>query len=111
MVSRAFTMASNRHERGYATWALRLRSAIPAIRAAHNGQEGGAQYQCAVAVAQELEMRPLQAHCHLGLGKLYCRIGRLEEARTELGIAVEMFRDMGMARWLPEAESELASLT
>ena len=53
-------------------------------------------------------MRPLQAHCHLGLGKLYRRIGRLDEARAELATAVAMLREMGMAFWLPEAEAELA---
>jgi hypothetical protein len=53
-------------------------------------------------------MRPLQAHCHLGLGKLYRRTGRLDEARAELATAVAMLRDMGMAFWLPEAEREMA---
>ena len=53
-------------------------------------------------------MRPLQAHCHLGLGKLYRRIDRLEDARAELSTAIAMLREMGMARWLPEAEGELA---
>ena len=53
-------------------------------------------------------MRPLQAHCQLGLGKLYRRIGRLDEARTRLATGVAMLREMGMAFWLPEAEGELA---
>ena len=53
-------------------------------------------------------MRPLQAHCHLGLGKLYRRVGRLDEARAELSTAVAMLREMGMTFWLPEAEAELA---
>jgi hypothetical protein len=53
-------------------------------------------------------MRPLQAHCHLGLGKLHRRIGRSDDARAELATAVAMLRDMGMAYWLPEAERELA---
>jgi hypothetical protein len=56
----------------------------------------------------DLEMRPLQAHCHLGLGKLYRRTGRLDEARAELATAAAMLREMGMAHWLPEAERELA---
>jgi hypothetical protein len=56
-------------------------------------------------------MRPLQAHCHLGLGKLYRRVGRLEEARAELATAVAMLSEMGMAFWLPEAERELADVT
>jgi predicted RNA polymerase sigma factor len=53
-------------------------------------------------------MRPLQARCHLGLGKLLRRTGRHEEARAELSTAVAMLREMGMAYWLPEAERELA---
>jgi hypothetical protein len=53
-------------------------------------------------------MRPIQAHCHLGLGKLYRRTGRFDEARAELQTAVAMLREMGMAFWLPEAERELA---
>jgi hypothetical protein len=53
-------------------------------------------------------MRPLQAHCHLGLGTLYRRVGRVDEARTELATAVMMLSEMEMAFWLPEAERELA---
>ena len=53
-------------------------------------------------------MRPLQARCHLGLGKLYRRTGCHDEARAELSTAVALLREMGMAFWLPEAEGELA---
>jgi hypothetical protein len=59
----------------------------------------------------DLKMRPLQAHCHLGLGKLYRRAGRTDEARAELATAVALLRAMGMALWLPEAERELAEAT
>jgi hypothetical protein len=65
----------------------------------------------ALALTEPLGMRPLQAHCHLGHGKLYCRIGRIDEARAELATAVTMLREMGMAFWLPEAEAELAGAT
>jgi hypothetical protein len=60
---------------------------------------------------EELGMRPLQAHCHLGLGKLYRRTGRLDEAHAELATAVAMLREMGMAFWLPEAETALAEVS
>ena len=53
-------------------------------------------------------MRRQQAHCHLGLGKLYRRVCRPDEARAELATAVALLREMGMAFWLPEAERELA---
>ena len=61
-----------------------------------------------VAYSRGAESCAPQAHCHLGLGKLYRRKGRLDEARAELQPAVAMLREMGMAFWLPEAEPELA---
>lgn len=60
-----------------------------------------------LTLAEEHELRPRQAHCHIALGKLYRRLGRLDEARAELSAAVSMLRDMEMTRWLPEAEAEL----
>jgi hypothetical protein len=55
-------------------------------------------------------MRPLVAHCHLGLGNLYRKCGRRDEARTELSTAIELYRAMAMAFWLPEAERALAEV-
>ena len=79
---------------------------------AHAGEsDAEGTYQEALALADELGMRPLQAHCHLGLGKLYRRTGRPDEARAELATAVAMLREMGMAFWLPEAEVELAGVS
>jgi hypothetical protein len=73
-----------------------------------SADQAAAHYREALALAQELGMRPLQAHCHLGLGKLYRRIGRVGDSRVELATAVEMLNEMGMTHWLPEAEAELA---
>ena len=87
----------------YAPWARSRRSEEPP-----DAEEAERCYREALALAEELEMRPLQAHCHLGLGKLYRRVGRVDEARAELATAVAMLREMGMAFWLPEAEAELA---
>ena len=53
-------------------------------------------------------MRPLQAHCHLGLGTLYLKLGRPEQARIELTTAIELYRAMDMTFWLPRAEAALA---
>jgi uncharacterized protein HemY len=55
-------------------------------------------------------MRPLVAHCHLGLGTLYARTGQWEQARTELSTAIEMYRAMAMTFWLPQAEVALAQV-
>jgi hypothetical protein len=67
-----------------------------------------AHYQQALTLANELGMRPLQAHCHLGLGTLYMKIGQPEQACAELSTAIELYRDMEMAFWLPQAEAALA---
>jgi hypothetical protein len=53
-------------------------------------------------------MCPLRALCHLGLGRIYRRLGNLEDARAELSAAIWMTRELGMARRLAEAEAELA---
>ena len=49
-------------------------------------------------------MRPLVAHCHLGLSKLYRRTGKLEHARENLTTATTMYREMDMGFWLEQAE-------
>ena len=53
-------------------------------------------------------MRPLQAHCHRGLGMLYARLGRPEQARLALSAAIALYRAMEMTFWLPQAEAALA---
>jgi hypothetical protein len=55
-------------------------------------------------------MRPLVAHCHLGLGKLYRRTDNREQAKEHLTTATTMYRDMDMGFWLGQAEAETAAL-
>ena len=55
-------------------------------------------------------MRPLQAHCHLGLGTLYSQTGQVEQARTALAAAIDLYRAMEMTFWLPQAEAALAQV-
>jgi hypothetical protein len=55
-------------------------------------------------------MRPLQAHCHRGLGTLYSQTGQAEQARAELSAAIDMYRDMAMTFWLPETEAALVAV-
>jgi uncharacterized protein HemY len=55
-------------------------------------------------------MRPLQAHCHHGLGTLYARSGQREQARTALSTAIDLYRTMEMIFWLPQAEAALAQV-
>ncbi len=52
-------------------------------------------------------MRRLVAHCHLGLGTLYQRVGHREQAQGELATAIDMYRAMEMTFWLQRAEAAL----
>ena len=68
-------------------------------------------YHHAMALASELRMRPLVAHCHVGLGKLYRRTGNIEKAKLHLTNGVAMMREMEMGLWLEKAEAELAKVS
>jgi tetratricopeptide (TPR) repeat protein len=105
---RALDLSRARGHRGQEAYALRLLGEIGARNEPPDVEEAETRYRDALSLAEELGMRPLQAHGHLGLGKLYRRAGHLDEARAELATAVAMLREMGMAFWLPEAEGELA---
>jgi hypothetical protein len=59
-------------------------------------------------LARELGMRPLVAHCHLGVGKLHGRTDKREQAKEHLATATTMYREMGMTYWLEKAEAEMA---
>jgi hypothetical protein len=55
-------------------------------------------------------MRPLQAHCHRGLGRQYATVPHREQAHTELSMAIELHKTMDMTFWLPQAEAALAQV-
>ncbi len=55
-------------------------------------------------------MRPLQAHCHRGLGTLYAKTGQREQARAELAAAIKLYRAMDMTFWLPQTEAALTQV-
>jgi hypothetical protein len=60
--------------------------------------------------ASELEMRPLVAHCHLGLGRLYRRTGEREQAQEHLTTATAIYGEMGMTYWLEKLEKSMSAL-
>ena len=75
-----------------------------------DAERAEAHYQQALALAEELGMRPLVAHCHHGLGRLYGQTGRREPARAELSAAIDLYRAMDMTFWLPQTEAALAQV-
>jgi tetratricopeptide (TPR) repeat protein len=67
-------------------------------------------YHQAMALAEDLGMRPLVAHCHLGLGTLYATTGRRKQSRIALTAAIALYRAMEMTFWLSQAEATLAQV-
>jgi tetratricopeptide (TPR) repeat protein len=106
----ALDLARQQKARGNEAFALHQLGAIQAHAAPPDVAQAEAHYQQALALAEELGMRPLAAHCHRGLGTLYQTIGRLDQARAELSTAIDLYRTMDMRFWRPQAEAALAQL-
>jgi predicted ATPase/class 3 adenylate cyclase len=111
LVEQALTLARGQQERGNQAYALRLLGDIAARREPPESASAETHYRQALALAEELGMRPLQAHCHLGLGTLYVQTGRPEPAHAELTSAIALYRAMDMTFWLPQAEAALAQVS
>jgi tetratricopeptide (TPR) repeat protein len=97
-------------QRGYEAHALHLLGEIAMHREPAEVEPADTYYHQACTLAEELGMRPLQAHCHRGLGTLYAKIGQAEQARTALAASIALYRDMDMTLWLPETEAALAQV-
>jgi len=83
---------------------------IAARRDPPEAERAEAFYHQALALAEELAMRPLQAHCHRGLGALYAATGQREQARSEFAAAIALYRNMDMTFWLPQTEVALTQV-
>jgi tetratricopeptide (TPR) repeat protein len=105
---KALDLARQHKERANEALALHQLGVVHAHADPPEVAQAAAHYQQAQALAEELGMRPLVAHCHRGLGMLYTATGQQEQARTALSTAVEMYRAMEMTFWLPQTEVALA---
>jgi tetratricopeptide (TPR) repeat protein len=85
----AVEVCRQHHQRGHEAWALRLLGEVATRCHPPEVAQATGHYQQALTLAEALGMRPLQAHCHLGLGTLYTTLGQREQARAELAAAVE----------------------
>ena len=110
LAEHTLTHAHEHQERGHEAYALRFLGDIAAQREPPERDQAEAHYRQALALADELGMRPLAAHCHRGLGLLYCQSGRGEQARAALSAAIALYRAMDMTFWLPQAEAALAQV-
>ena len=108
---RAVELSRKHKERGHEAWALKLLGDIALHRDPPDIEQAETRYGQAFALSDELGMRPLQAHCHVGLGNIYVAIGSTEQARAELSSAIDLFRSMDMTSWLARAEAALGNIS
>ena len=98
------------HHPGFAAHALHLIGDVAAHPDRFDAESGETHYRQALALAEQFGMRPLVAHCHLGLGELYQHTGKREQAQEHLTTATTMYREMDMQFWLEKAEAEIGEL-
>src|SRR5439155_21095400 len=96
LAEQALALTYEHQERGNEAYAWRLLGEIAAHRAPPDVDEAAAHYRQALAQAEELGMRPLQAHCQLGLGTLYARTEHRQQAQQAHSNANERYRAMVM---------------
>jgi len=108
-VARALELACAHGERANEAEALRILGECAAAGAPPDLTTARRSFEQALAVAEPRGMRPLAAHCHLGLSKLDRRTDKREQAQEHLATATTMYRDMGMTYWLEKAEAEFGA--
>jgi tetratricopeptide (TPR) repeat protein len=106
----ALDLARQFKQRGHEVLALHQLAVVHAHAAPPDAERAEAHYQQALTLAEELGMRPLVAHCHLGLGRLYSQTDRREQARAALTTAIDLYCAMEMTFWLSQAEATLAQV-
>jgi len=110
LAARLLELSHTHTGRGYQAHAYRLLGEVARRRGPRDVDQAAGHYRQALALAEEIGMRPLQAHCHLGLGTLCAKVGQREQARLALSAALDLYRAMEMIFWLPQAEAALAQV-
>jgi tetratricopeptide (TPR) repeat protein len=107
---RAFDLSKEHKELGHEAWIVKLFGDIALHRDPPKIVQAEEQYRRAFALSKELGMKPLQAHCHLGLGYVF-RAGRsLDKARAEFASAAGLYDSMRMDFWMGRADAAVKNL-
>jgi len=109
--ARARALAKETKERGYEAWALKLLGDIAARGESPEAETPEHCYKRAMQLASELGMRPLESHCHLGLGNWYAQTGNKDRAITDFTTAIELYTAMDMPFWLGRTQASVKELS
>jgi tetratricopeptide (TPR) repeat protein len=110
LVTQELALARAHQERGHEAYAWRLLGDIMARCDASAVEPATLHYQHALTLAEELGMRPLQAHCHCSLGTWYLKHGQRAQAHAALSTASNLYHALDMTFWLPQTEAALAQV-
>jgi class 3 adenylate cyclase/tetratricopeptide (TPR) repeat protein len=110
LAARALSSSWQRGERGHEALARWLLGELTHVLDPRDAPAAEAHYDQALTLAEPRGMRPLVAHCHAGLAKLYPRTGKRTESDEHIVAATAMYREMGMNFWLQKAEAEMRQL-
>jgi class 3 adenylate cyclase/tetratricopeptide (TPR) repeat protein len=100
----ALSLSQENKERAFEAYALRLLGDL----GSHDRsvpEEAETFYCRAAALAEELQMQPLLAQCHLDLCRLYRRADRQASAETHLNMASALFQALDMPYWLKQTKA------
>jgi class 3 adenylate cyclase/tetratricopeptide (TPR) repeat protein len=106
---RALELSRQRKERGHEAWSLRALGEVALAQEPPGAGQAEDAFGQASVLANELGMRPLVAHCDLGLGTLYRRTGNRARAEAHLTLALDAFGAMAMGVWAARAREELGA--
>jgi class 3 adenylate cyclase/tetratricopeptide (TPR) repeat protein len=102
--TRSLKLAHDHKERGHEAYALRL---LGEVRRKDDPADADVHYRGALHIARELGMRPLAAHCHWGLAKLYRGTANPAFSGEHTHAAQALFQDMKMTTWLKQVDAEM----
>ena len=100
--------ANARHARAYVPPFLRIET--EALMSDNDAPDRTERIAEALRLATEFGMRLETAHCRRALGLLQAQDGRIAPAAESFGLAIEMYRHMGMRFWVRRAEAEMAHI-
>jgi len=103
---RAVALTRKREEQGHEAYGLRLLGEIALRSDPPDGDAAKKHFEKALGIAEAHGMRPLIAHCHFGLGRVYAQQGRDQDAEESLERAMALYRDLDMQPWLQDAEAQ-----
>lgn len=107
LLTRALASSQQRGERGHEALARWLLGELGDRFDPGDARVIEMHYDEALMLGEPRAMRPLVAHCHIGLARLYRRTRKPTEADEHVAAATAMYREMGMTYWLEKAQAEM----